>query len=38
VGSSLLAVIILILLNSISVIQRKDIENFKKLLKGDNDE
>lgn len=37
VWSALLAVVILLLINCISTIQRKDIEQFKKLLKGDND-
>jgi low affinity Fe/Cu permease len=35
VWSALLAVGVLLLINCISVIQRKDIEKFKKLLKGD---
>lgn len=35
IGSSLLAVVILIIINCISVITRKDIDKFKKLLKGD---
>lgn len=33
--SALLAVVILFLINCISTIQRKDIEKFKRLLKGD---
>ena len=35
IWSSLLAMILLSVINCVSVIQRKDIDKFKKLLKGD---
>lgn len=38
IWSALSAVIVLVLINCISVIQIKDINKFKKLLKGDNDD
>lgn len=38
IWSSLLAVTILLIINCVSVIQRKDIDKFKKLLKGDIDD